>query len=124
MQASTRELWGGEDDLTLRLWAVTKDAAVACVLVDSVEVLRREGIFHCVTTGPQFLVSWPNPWEFGTTQCEMRPSTTIEGDRFSLRAATFCFVCSREYDDERSDGDFLNSLVEDGVWVPTRPREV
>ena len=130
VQASTRELWGGEDDLKLRLWAVTKDGAVACVLVDSVELIRREDIFHCVTTRPQFLVSWPNPWEVGTTQCEMRPSTTIDGDRFSLRAATFCFACSQEYDDElgdfppRSDGDFLNSLVEEGVWVPTRPRTV
>ena len=54
VQASTRELWGGEDDLKLRLWAVTKDGAVACVLVDSVELIRREDIFHCVTTRPQF----------------------------------------------------------------------
>ena len=98
--------------------------------MDSVELIRREDIFHSVTTRPQFLVSWPNPWEVGTTQCEMRPSTTIDGDRFSLRAATFCFACSQEYDDElgdfqpRSDGDFLNSLVEEGVWVPTRPRTV
>ena len=42
VQAATHALWEGEYDLTLRLWAVTKDGAVACVLVDSVEVLRRE----------------------------------------------------------------------------------
>ena len=130
VQASTRELWGGEDDLKLRLWAVTKDGAVACVLVDSVELDRREGVLCCVATEPQNVVNSPNPWGAGPTQCELRPSATIDGDRFSLRAATFCFVCSREYDGElgdfppRSDGDFLNSLVEDGVWVPTRPRAV
>ena len=130
VQASTRELWGGEDDLKLRLWAVTKDGAVACVLVDSVELDRREGVLRCVTDESQNLVSWPNPWQVGRPQCEMRPSATIGGDRFSLRAATFCFACSQEYDDElgdfppRSDGDFLNSLVEEGVWVPTRPRTV
>ena len=122
VQASTREIWEGEDELKLRLWAVTKDGAVACVLWDSVELDRPT--LRCVTTRPQNLVNYPNPCEVGMTQCEMRPAATIEGDRFSLRAATFCFVCSREYDDERSDGDFLNSLVEDGVWVPTRPREV
>ena len=130
VQASTRELWEGEKDLKLRLWAVTKDGAVACVLVDSVELDRREGVLCCVATEPQNVVNSPNPWGAGPTQCELRPSATIDGDRFSLRAATFCFVCSREYDGElgdfppRSDGDFLNSLVEDGVWVPTRPRAV
>ena len=120
VQASTRELWEGEDDLKLRLWAVTKDGAVACVLVDSVEVDRREG---CVTAESQNLVSWPNPWQVGTTQCEMRPSATIDGDRFSLRAATFCFVCADDID-ESYEGEFLDSLVEEGVWVPTRPRTV
>lgn len=130
VQASTRELWERENDLKLRLWAVTKDGAVACVLVDSVELDRREGVLRCVTDDSQNLVSWPNPWQVGTTQCEVRPFATIDGDRFSLRAATFCFACSQEYDDElgdfppRSDGDFLNSLVEEGVWVPTRPRTV
>ena len=130
VQAATHALWEGEYDLTLRLWAVTKDGAVACVLVDSVELDRREGVLRCVTDESQNLVSWPNPWQVGRPQCEMRPSATIDGDRFSLRAATFCFACSQEYDDElgdfppRSDGDFLNSLVEEGVWVPTRPRTV
>ena len=130
VQASTRELWEGANDLTLRLWAVTQDGAVACVLVDCVELDRSEGALRCVTAESQNLVSWPNPWQVGRPQCEMRPRATFDGDRFSLRAATFCFVCSREYDGElgdfppRSDGDFLNSLVEDGVWVPTRPRAV
>ena len=130
VQASTRELWEKENDLKLRLWAVTKDGAIACVVVASVELDRHEGVLHCVTAETQNLVNSPNPWGVGTTQCEMRPSATIEGDRLSLRAATFCFVCSREYDDEigdfppRSDGDFRTSLVEEGVWVPTRPRTV
>ena len=123
VQASTRELWEGEKDLKLRLWAVTKDGAVACVLWDNVELDRREGIFHCVTTEPQNLVNYPNPWKVGTTQCEVRPSATIEGDSFSLRAATFCFVCADDVD-ESYEGEFLDSLVEEGVWVPTRPRTV
>ena len=121
VQASTSELWGGEDDLKLRLWAVTKDAAVACVLVDSVELDRREGVLRCVTAEPQNLVSWPNPWQVGRPQCEMRPRATFDGDRFSLRAATFCFVCADDID-ESYEGEFLDSLVEEGVWVPTRPR--
>ena len=126
MQASTRELWERETDLKLRLWAVTKDGAVACVLWDNVELDRREGNFHCVTTEPQNLVNYPNPWKvgtMGTTQCEVRPSATIEGDGFSLRAATFCFVCADDVD-ESYEGEFLDSLVEEGVWVPTRPRTV
>ena len=123
VQASTRELWERETDLKLRLWAVTKDGAVACVLWDNVELDRREGIFHCVTTEPQNLVNYPNPWKVGTTQCEVRPSATIEGDSFSLRAATFCFVCADDVD-ESYEGEFLDSLVEEGVWVPTRPRTV
>ena len=123
VQASSRELWERETDLKLRLWAVTKDGAVACVLWDNVELDRREGIFHCVTTEPQNLVNYPNPWKVGTTQCEVRPSATIEGDSFSLRAATFCFVCADDVD-ESYEGEFLDSLVEEGVWVPTRPRTV
>ena len=123
VQASSRELWERENDLKLRLWAVTKDGAVACVLWDNVELDRREGIFHCVTTEPQNLVNYPNPWKVGTTQCEVRPSATIEGDSFSLRAATFCFVCADDVD-ESYEGEFLDSLVEEGVWVPTRPRTV
>ena len=123
MQASTRELWERETDLKFRLWAVTKDGAVACVLWDNVELDQREGIFHCVTTEPQNLVNYPNPWNVGTTQCEVRPSATIEGDSFSLRAATFCFVCADDVD-ESYEGEFLDSLVEEGVWVPTRPRTV
>ena len=131
MQASTRELWEGENDLTLRLWAVTKDGAVACVLVDSVELDRREGVLRCVTaeaTEPRILAESLASRNDRSARCDLQ--TTIDGDRFSLRAATFCFACSQEYDDElgdfppRSDGDFLNSLVEEGVWVPTRPRTV
>ena len=56
VQASTRELWERENDLKLRLWAVTKDGAVACVLVDSVELDRREGILRCVTAESQNVV--------------------------------------------------------------------
>ena len=121
VQASTRELWEGANDLTLRLWAVTQDGAVACVLVDCVELDRREGALRCVTAESQNLVSWPNPWQVGRPQCEMRPRATIDGDRFSLRAATFCFVCADDID-ESYEGEFLDSLVEEGVWVPTRPR--
>ena len=121
VQASTRELWEGANDLTLRLWAVTQDGAVACVLVDCVELDRSEGALRCVTAESQNLVSWPNPWQVGRPQCEMRPSATIEGDSFSLRAATFCFVCADDID-ESYEGEFLDSLVEEGVWVPTRPR--
>ena len=80
-----------------------------------------EGVLRCVTAESQNLVSWPNPWQVGTTQCEMRPRATIDGDRFSLRAATFCFVCADGID-ESYEGEFLDSLVEEGVWVPTRPR--
>ena len=121
VQASSRELWERENDLKLRLWAVTKDGAVACVLVDSVELDRREGVLCCVATEPQNVVNSPNPWGAGPTQCELRPSATIDGDRFSLRAATFCFVCADDID-ESYEGEFLDSLVEEGVWVPTRPR--
>ena len=123
VQASTRELWEGANDLTLRLWAVTQDGAVACVLVDKVELDRSEGALRCVTAESQNLVSWPNPWQVGRPQCEMRPRATIDGDRFSLRAATFCFVCADDID-ESYEGEFLDSLVEEGVWVPTRPRAV
>ena len=123
VQASTRELWEGANDLTLRLWAVTQDGAVACVLVDCVELDRSEGALRCVTAESQNLVSWPNPWQVGRPQCEMRPRATIDGDRFSLRAATFCFVCADDVD-ESYEGEFLDSLVEEGVWVPTRPRTV
>jgi hypothetical protein len=121
VQASTRELWEGANDLTLRLWAVTQDGAVACVLVDCVELDRSEGALRCVTAESQNLVSWPNPWQVGRPQCEMRPRATFDGDRFSLRAATFCFVCADDID-ESYEGEFLDSLVEEGVWVPTRPR--
>ena len=102
---------------------IRDSGAVACVLWDNVELDQREGIFHCVTTEPQNLVNYPNPWNVGTTQCEVRPSATIEGDSFSLRAATFCFVCADDVD-ESYEGEFLDSLVEEGVWVPTRPRTV
>ena len=87
VQASTRELWEGEKDLKLRLWAVTKDGAVACVLVDSVELDRREGVLCCVATEPRTssTLRIPGERDLRSASCDPQQPLTATASRSARR---------------------------------------
>ena len=122
MQAATHALWEGEYDLTLRLWAVMQDGAVACVLVDSVELDRREGVLRCVTDESQNLVSWPNPWQVGRPQWKCDPRD--HGRPLSSGAATLlCLLSSTTTSSvifRRGQTATFSTASSKGVWVPSR----